>query len=370
MTRFILAFFSIYALVHAFFYSRARVLLPDRWSAHVAFILCMAALMAAPIGARLLERSGHGLAATVCAAAGYSWMGFLFISFWCFLLTGIASVAVRVLNGLGGWALPELTGRAATLALLGIVVLINGYGFFEARSIGVERVVLKTAKLPPGVVRVRIAQITDVHLGLLVGEDRVVKIMEKVRAEKPDILVSTGDLVDGDMEFVPGVPNLFKDFNPPLGKFAVTGNHEAYAGIKESIAATKAFGFRLLEGESVQAGAISICGVDDPAMGVAQDERKVLLDAGRERFNVLLKHRPEVSSSSTGLFDLQLSGHTHRGQVFPFRYISERVYPMQDGLYRLGNGSLLYTSRGSGTWGPPIRVLSPPEVTIIDIVRE
>ncbi len=86
-------------------------------------------------------------------------------------------------------------------------------------------------------------------------------------------------------------------------------------------------------------------------------------------FTLVLKHRPTVEAASLGRFDLQLSGHTHRGQVYPFNYVTGAIYPMQEGLYHLAAGSALYTSRGTGTWGPPMRIAAPPEVTIIELVR-
>jgi predicted MPP superfamily phosphohydrolase len=117
-------------------------------------------------------------------------------------------------------------------------------------------------------------------------------------------------------------------------------------------------------------GVLNIAGIDDPMTGEQVDEKALLAQGGNGLFTIFLKHRPEALSESIGLFDLQLSGHTHYGQLFPFRLISQMVYPMQNGPYYLDKGSVVYTSRGSGTWGPPIRVLATPEITIIDIVRE
>jgi predicted MPP superfamily phosphohydrolase len=222
-----------------------------------------------------------------------------------------------------------------------------------------------------GTDRLRIAQISDVHLGLLVREDRMADILSKVEAENPDILVSTGDLVDGNMTEIDALPALFGKLRPRLGKYAITGNHEVYAGLAQSLTAEKAFGFTLLSGQMITVDNIlNIAGVDDPAAGLPEDEKKILEKAQNGLFTLLLKHRPDPLKESMGLFDLQLSGHTHYGQLFPFRYIAGLVYPLQNGPYYLPKGSILYTSRGSGTWGPPVRVLAPPEVTIFDIVRE
>ncbi len=371
MTRFLIVFFSIYSLLHAFVYSRVKVLLPEKWPVHLVLILFMAFMVFAPVGTRLLERGDHHLMARASALLGYSWLGFIFYCFWGFLLTGVAGIICGSGNLIAGSSLPTFTGSTAAVCVLGAAFVINIYGYFEARSVRVERIVVKTAKLPAGTDRLRIAQISDVHLGLLVTEERMGDILRKVEAENPDIVVSTGDLVDGDMRRIDALPALFGKLRPRLGKYAITGNHEVYAGLAESLQAERAFGFTVLSGEvKTVDNVLNIVGVDDPATGLQEDEKAILGKAQNGLFTLFLKHRPDPAAGTAGLFDLQLSGHTHYGQLFPFRYISGLFYPFQNGPYYLPKGSILYTSRGSGTWGPPIRVLAPPEVTIFDIVRD
>ena len=119
---------------------------------------------------------------------------------------------------------------------------------------------------------------------------------------------------------------------------------------------------------------MTIVGVDDPAgSGLRRSdgevERELLGTVPRESFTLLLKHRPDVEEESARLFDLQLSGHVHKGQVFPFRLFTRLFYRMYAGFYQLSAGSHLYVSRGSGTWGPPIRFLTPPEVTVVELIH-
>lgn len=128
----------------------------------------------------------------------------------------------------------------------------------------------------------------------------------------------------------------------------------------------------MLRGEAVEVAGIYIAGVDDPAgkqfgKPNGNSERGLLSGLDHDKFKILLKHRPLVSNDGTGLFDLQLSGHTHKGQIFPFSLVTKFYYPKHAGFLDLKNGSHLYVSRGSGTWGPPIRFLSPPEVTVIEL---
>jgi predicted MPP superfamily phosphohydrolase len=238
--------------------------------------------------------------------------------------------------------------------------------------------VLQTMKLPPQVEKITIAQISDVHLGPMVGERRLARIVRLLERFKPDLVVATGDLVDAQMDRLNNLAAMLATLNPPLGKFAIAGNHEFYAGIRQSGRFLSAAGFNFLRNEGFKLnGLINIVGVDDPAWKsrypqngqVGKEEKILLADSGSERFTLLLKHRPTVEMESIGQFDLQLSGHTHGGQIFPFNLITRLYYSRQRGLHRLDKGSVLYVSRGTGTWGPPMRFLSPPEVTVIELRR-
>jgi predicted MPP superfamily phosphohydrolase len=248
-------------------------------------------------------------------------------------------------------------------------LIFSLYGFFEARNLRVERITVATTKLPKGTDRLRIAQISDVHLGLLTGESRLTTIVAALERERPDIVVSTGDLLDSSATHIDGISETLYRINPPHGKYAVTGNHEYYPGLKRSLEFLEKAGFAVLRNqvETIKP-LINIAGVDDPAIGIEIDEVDLLSSAQNGLFTLFLKHRPHVPSETLGLFDLQLSGHTHNGQLFPFNFVVSIPYPYISGFYPLKKGGSLYTSRGTGTWGPPLRVFSPPEVTVIDII--
>ncbi len=371
MIRFLLTFIVSYSLMNGYVLNKARFLFPDCRAVRILFLCFLALMVFAPMGARLSERGGHPRLAHIFAFTGYPWMGFVFLAFCIFLLTDTLALLAKYTGVAPALHNPLLKTRGAVAVLFGVITMVFLYGIVEARSIRTERVSISTSKLPPGLNRLRIAQISDVHMGLIVGEGRLKSILRIVEEEKPDLLVATGDLVDGNILDRADLFQQFQALQPSLGKLAVTGNHEVYTGMAQSLEALRMGGFRVLEGEAVDVGGVlTVAGVDDPARGASVDESSLLESLCRDRFVLLLKHRPQASESSQGLFDLQLSGHTHRGQIFPFRLFTGLSYPMQDGLYHLKNGSKLYTSRGSGTWGPPIRVLSPPEVTIIDLVAK
>jgi hypothetical protein len=370
MSLFLIVFLLCYGGMHLLFFVRVRRLLPDSISLQLLLGFFLVLMVVAPIGVRLLERGGHELAARWSAHLGYWWMGFLFLSFCGFLFLWIFQLVLRFSGFLQGFlgacgSLPEVSW--GVLALAGVLCV---YGHFEAWDVRTERLMLETSKLPVGIERIRIVQITDVHLGLVVRGARLERVLEQVRAAQPDLLVSTGDLVDGQLNHLDGLSERLSAIRPRYGKYAVTGNHEFYAGLPEALEFTHRAGFTILRGESrLAAGIVHVAGIDYQSRGSKLDEVALLSSLQDGRFVLFLKHLPVVSEEARTLFDLQLSGHTHRGQVFPFRLVTGMIYPLQDGFYPLPGGRALYTSRGSGTWGPPMRVFSPPEVTVIDLVR-
>lgn len=379
MSLFLATFFLVYGSVHAYFLAKAKSAFGFGWGTALLLALPLAAFTAGPLAVYALARhDGLEAAARAASWAAYLWMGFLFFFLWTGLAADAAGLLARLVRGLSGKAVPDppLAGRTAFLVLAALSVALAAFGAVEAGRIRVERIDVRTDRLPPGVERVTVAQISDVHLGLIVREGRARAIAEAVRSARPDLVVSTGDFVDAEINHLDGLAELFAAIPAPLGKFAVTGNHEYYAGIAHALDFTRRAGFTVLRQETAAPGGIvRIAGVDDPA-GAAfgrrpeRGEADLLGPGGPDRpFTILLKHRPRVAAEAAGLFDLQLSGHTHAGQMFPFGLFVRLAYPFLEGLRDAGKGSLLHTSRGTGTWGPPMRLLAPPQVTVVVVER-
>ncbi|GFE60396.1 metallophosphoesterase [Geobacter sp. AOG2] len=383
MSLFLITFLSLYGGMHAYAFVRLRgAFLSNHTAATIVLAAWMILMVAAPILVRLAESAGLERSALFLAWPGYTWMGVLFI----FASTLLACDALRLvawlMNRLRGTATPWFMNAAVTCSVALVIALIAGvYAFYDARRIRTDHVMVTTAKLSPSAGRIRIAQISDVHIGLLFRESRLNGILAAIRAARPDILVSTGDLVDGRLsrEDIISHQNRLADMlasiEAPGGKFAVTGNHEFYAGLNQALAFTRTAGFTVLRNQTATlANGIAISGVDDPAglrMGVPApplSEQALLKSVPQDRFCLLLKHRPDVPATSDGLFDLQLSGHVHKGQIFPFNLLVRLQYPIPCGTTATPGNSLIHVSRGSGTWGPPLRLLAPPEVTVIDII--
>ncbi|MBW2604600.1 MAG: metallophosphoesterase [Deltaproteobacteria bacterium] len=378
MTLFLLIYFGIYGGAHLYAFLKLKRGFAIGLPAYSILAIFMILMVAAPILVRIFERHGYEAFARGLAYVGFTWMGllFIFISVSFFfdiyrLLHFLATLLTR--SPLADVSLSHRT--FCTLAiLLSFAVVI--YGYFEALDIRTEHVTVKTSKIPEKIGRFRVVQISDVHLGLIVGKSRLKRILRKVEDARPDILVSTGDLVDGQMDDLEALTDMFQNIPTTYGKFAITGNHEFYAGLDRALAFTEKAGFTMLRGEGMTvADLLNVAGVDDPARkryypDRAASEKALLEKMPGEKFTLFLKHQPVISAESLGRFDLQLSGHTHKGQIFPFNLVTKFYYPMHTGLSEVGENALLYVSRGSGTWGPPFRFLSPPEVTVIDVTHK
>ena len=373
---FLLTFFLLYGSLHLYFFLKLRAAFAPGAAVQALVILLLILGLMAPIIVRLAERFGLELLVHLMSWAGYLWMAVVMLFFSAGLLIDLA----RLLAYVGGFLFraeigPVLpTARTLFLVPLAVALVISGYGFFEARQIRTERVEIRTAKIPTAVGRIRIVQISDVHVGALVRQGRLAAILRKVREASPDLLVATGDLVDGQLDSMDEAVAQFQAIRPRYGKFAVTGNHEFYAGLDESIDFITRSGFVTLRGEvATVAGCLALAGVDDPTIRLARaqgglSDRELLSRGAGGCFAILLKHQPIVETDAPGGFDLQLSGHTHKGQIFPFSLVTGRFFRYHSGDYRFEKGALIHVSRGTGTWGPPIRFLSPPEITVIDLI--
>ncbi len=378
MSLFLLVFLSIYGSVHLYAFLKVRSALSFGAGTGIILGIFMVIMTCAPIIVRILERNGYEIPARTISYIGYTWMGVLFLFFSISLLMDLYRLGAYT----AGLVLPMNTARfippARTAFFITLIsaLCISLYGYFEALNIRAEKIVIRSSKIPETIGRLRIAQISDVHLGLIVRQQRLNRIIQVIREADPDILVSTGDLVDGQINELSSLARSLRAVVPRYGKYAVTGNHEFYAGLTQALEITSNAGFHVLRGESMTVpDLISIAGVDDPTgkrFGLSQgaSEEELLAQMKGDTFTLLLKHIPVVRKKSHATFDLQLSGHTHRGQIFPFRLIIGLFFSHVAGFYDLPDGSHLYVSRGTGTWGPPIRFLSPPEVTVIDIIHD
>jgi uncharacterized protein len=375
--RFLLVAMSVVGSAHLYVWLRLvhDPSLPAPWTALASAFLFLAWL-SIPLALSWGRRLAPPWAALV-AWPGYAWLGSIFL-----LLVAVLAVDVaRGILALGSWVLgaghvfsgDELTRArrwAEVSAALGGVAILSA--LTVGRRVVVRRVSVPLAKLPAALDGTTIVQLSDVHIGPTIGKRFASRIVERVNALKPDVIAITGDLVDGSVSrLAPHVAPL-GGLQARHGVFFVTGNHEYYAGVDEWCAHLGTLGVRVLRNERVSIGqgdaSYDLAGVDDLAgrhfgRGHGADLERALKGRDPARELVLLAHQPRVviEAEPAGV-SLQISGHTHGGQIWPFNFLVRLQQPVTSGLARFGR-SFLYVSNGTGYWGPPMRLGSPAEIT-------
>ncbi|MET9515969.1 metallophosphoesterase [Streptomyces sp. NPDC002994] len=261
----------------------------------------------------------------------------------------------------------RVVGAGAAVAALGTV----GYGTYGVmRGPRLKRVRVPLAKLPRGAHGFRIAVVSDVHLGPVLGRAHTQRIVDTINSAQPDLVAVVGDLVDGSVADLGHAAEPLAQLKAKHGAFFVTGNHEYFSGAEQWVEHVRELGLRPLENDRVEIAGFDLAGVNDIAgeeEGQGPDFVRALGDRDRTRASVLLAHQPVVIHDAVrhGV-DLQLSGHTHGGQLWPGNYIAAQANPTVAGLERYGD-TQLYVSRGAGAWGPPVRVGAESDITVVEL---
>ncbi|WP_424215432.1 metallophosphoesterase [Streptomyces sp. BI20] len=262
-----------------------------------------------------------------------------------------------------------LGGAAAAGALATVGVGTHGV----LRGPRVKRVTVPLAKLPRAAHGFRIAVVSDVHLGPILGRAHTRRIVDTVNATQPDVIAIVGDLVDGSVTDLAHAAEPLAELRARHGAFFVTGNHEYYSGAEQWVDHVRELGLLPLENARRELPHFDLAGVNDVAgedFDQGPDFGAALGDRDRSRAAVLLAHQPIVIHDAVehGV-DLQLSGHTHGGQLWPGPYLAELANPTVAGLERYGD-TQLYVSRGAGAWGPPVRVGAPSDITVVELASK
>ncbi|WP_406414459.1 metallophosphoesterase [Streptomyces sp. NBC_01614] len=256
---------------------------------------------------------------------------------------------------------------AAAAAAVGTV----GYGTYGVvRGPKVKRVTVPLAKLPRAAHGYRIAVVSDIHLGPVLGRGFAQKVVDTINGTQPDMIAVVGDLVDGSVKDLGPAAAPLAGLRARHGAFFVTGNHEYFSGAEQWVEEVRRLGLRPLENARTELPHFDLAGVNDVAgesEGQGPDFAKALGDRDTARACVLLAHQPiQIHDAVDHGVDLQLSGHTHGGQLWPGNLVAELANPTLAGLDRYGD-TQLYVSRGAGAWGPPTRVGAPSDITVIEL---
>ncbi|MEV5235408.1 metallophosphoesterase [Streptomyces pseudogriseolus] len=261
----------------------------------------------------------------------------------------------------------RVVGGAAAAAAVGTV----GYGTYGVlRGPKVKRVTVPLAKLPRAAHGYRIAVVSDIHLGPVLGRGFAQKVVDTINSTQPDLIAVVGDLVDGSVKDLGPAAAPLAQLTARHGSFFVTGNHEYFSGAEQWVEEVRRLGLHPLENARTELPHFDLAGVNDVAgedEGQGPDFARALGDRDRARACVLLAHQPvQIHDAVDHGVDLQLSGHTHGGQLWPGNLIASGANPTLAGLDRYGD-TQLYVSRGAGAWGPPTRVGAPSDITVIEL---
>ena len=376
-----LIFFAVALLIlgSAHYYVWARLVrgaaLPAPWARIGTVVL--AVLLLSVLSSFIVARTVSRAYAAPLAWVGYSWLGILF-----FLVVSLGISDLAKVIAIRGLSTPPLDPerRQAVARLFGGAAALVGFGVSASgmasalSQVSVNRVRVIIDRLGKARSGYRIVQISDVHVGPTIGKDFIERIVARINGLKPDLVAITGDLVDGSVaELREHVAPLAK-LSAKDGVFFVTGNHEYYSGADEWIAHLGTLGVRVLRNEHVKIAGdegFDLAGIDDASShgnGHGPDLKKALAGRDDARACVLLAHQPKGIDLADALgVDLQLSGHTHGGQMIPWNFLVRLQQPFVAGLHKLLRAQI-YVSRGTGYWGPPMRVGAPAEITEIELV--
>jgi predicted MPP superfamily phosphohydrolase len=349
--------------------------LPPGWAA-LGWGLLVLAMASVPLGFFLVRSVGNRWTRGLSAFSTF-WLGAAGILLTATLATDVARLGWGLVHGFAHGAARIEEARLQALAILGLTVLLTGWALFSAALVlKLRRVTVRLNGLGEGLEGLRIVQISDLHIGEALDEPFLRRVVARVNALAPDVVVVTGDLVDGLVQAV-------RDFVAPLGElraqhgvYYVTGNHEYYWGGPEWEAEVQSLGLTVLRNEHrlIRRGGseLALGGVRDlqgirfhPDHACRPDLAFAGAPDGVPR--VLLAHQPAAARTAAQAgVDLQLSGHTHGGQIFPFHLFVWLSQPVLSGLRKLF-GVWVYTHRGTGTWGPRMRLGAPPEIAEITL---
>jgi predicted MPP superfamily phosphohydrolase len=383
IAAFLLIASSVLGSIHYYLWARLvrDTRLPEPWSTVATAALAFLGVLI--VGGMLIARATPRAFSSPVMWVVYTWLGLFFFLFMLLGSVELVRGIIAIVQRLGGVPPPDPERRQFLARLVGGVVGAGGlglgtYGLVNVlRPVAVKQVQVAMSTLPAAANGFRIVQLTDVHVGPTIGKEFIEELVTRVNALEPDLVAITGDLVDGSVaELGPLVAPLAK-LKAKEGVYFVTGNHEYYSGVDEWIAFLGTLGVRVLRNERLPirgAEGFDLAGIDDPSgtsygKGHGPDLARALAGRDASRPLVLLAHQPKGIDLAERLgVDLQLSGHTHGGQLFPWNFVVKLVFPFLAGLYRQGR-TQVYVSAGTGYWGPPMRVGTTAEITNIELLR-
>lgn len=372
---FIAIVLTLFSVITLYVFFRGWSLLPDaaawRWG-YLALFVVMAPTY---ILAKALHKSVPHFVYSCLTWVGSIWLAIFFYVFIFTLMLDLIGLLIMLFRiPVGPFADIGVKRYLALGAVAGSCLLLL-VGYINANTVRVRSLAIELPRKSSSRESLTVAFASDIHLGAVINSHRLAKIVRKINDLKPDLILLGGDIMDGEL-----IPLVDRDLASPLaelqapyGVFAVTGNHEYIAGVSESVPFLSSYGIKFLQDEAVTiADSVYLVGRKDRTVNRFTSQQRLTLQSlldgrSRELPIMVLDHQPfDLGEAEAAGVDLQLSGHTHRGQVFPIQFITSKIYECDWGYLRKG-ATQYYISSGAGYWGPPMRIGSVSEVVKLAI---
>jgi predicted MPP superfamily phosphohydrolase len=369
--------FAIFALINFYIFIRGWQALPQGSAIRKIYLILFLIAFLSFIGGRILERYYYSAFSDILIWIGSFWFAailyfFLIVIFLDVLRTINASTPLYPSFATFDYA---RTKQIVLFLSVLIVSVILVYGFYNAKNPKIQKLEFSIPKNSGELKELNIVMISDMHLGTIISNSRLTNIIDKANSLNPDIVLLAGDIVDEDLGPVirNNLGETLKNFKSKYGTYGITGNHEYIGGVEEACEYLNAHGVNMLRDSSVKIdNAFYIIGREDRDINrFAGKKRKSLEELVRQTDKncplILMNHQPfDLDESVKNDIDLQLSGHTHHGQLFPLNFITSMVFELSTGYLKKGQ-THFYVSTGAGTWGPPVRIGNTPEIVNIKL---
>ncbi|TAL63409.1 MAG: metallophosphoesterase [Bacteroidetes bacterium] len=368
---FVITVLILYTLANIYLFYKGYRAIPDNTSIKYIYIILFLFFSLQFIITRILLLTDSSIHIKLFSEIGGIWLAAVLYLLITSLFIDLLSLSNHLIH-----FLPDLKPykfiifSTIVVAVFGLLI----YGYFNAKSPGIKTLSLKVSK-KTSINSLRIALVSDIHFGTIIDYSEIKNMIKLIEKEKPDILLVAGDLVDEGITKgnIAEIKPLFDNFQPKYGKIAVLGNHEYLNKIERTQSVFKQLGLELLRDSIVNLDNIFlIAGREDNSYEKEYNKKRktvseILKDADTSLPIILLDHQPyNLNEAVENSVDIQLSGHTHDGQMFPLNFLTKKAFEVSWGYLKKGN-THYYISSGFGTWGPRIRIGNNPEIVIINL---
>ncbi|MFZ0391440.1 MAG: metallophosphoesterase [Calditrichia bacterium] len=366
----------IYAAINFYILRRGWQALEGTGGNRLLFLYGFLFLVLAYPAGRFLEHMSRNIITDLLLKLGSFYLGLMVYLFFLLLIIDLFRLANHFVHFFPA-AMESHPQKSAQFAFLGVTLLVLVIGisaFINALHPRVRTFDLTVAKTANGMENLRIVMASDIHLGTIIHNDRLLQMVNKINNLNPDIILLPGDVVDEDIGPLKdqGMNASLKKLRAPFGVYAVTGNHEYFGGVKSAV--------NYLEGGNITFLQDSVIRINDSFYLAGRKDltaqrwgqgrkplEEILQGIDRSLPVIMMDHQPfHLEQAQQNEVDLQLSGHTHHGQLYPFNYITEKIFEVSWGYKQKGN-THYYVSCGAGTWGPPMRLGNRPEIVVINL---